>query len=576
MPRMLPAVAALLLPLSLTAQTANSTSTIQVTSRIVYVDVIVRNSAGQIVHGLAEDDFRILEDGKPQAIDYFAAHSYQPPVPGEAAPAPSHTGTAPAQTEFSNVSNRGESAGAINIILFDLANTPAVDQPYAKHQLLEFLSALPPGQQVALFILSDRLHMIQNFTQNSDQLREAAQQINPQNFNLIASKSESMQEVDTFAGFAKATNSAAIMRMALANARLDAAIGADTRARITLAALNELANATGGYTGRKNLLWLSESFPLAVGAQVNETKYEGVASLPGSRETANALANAQMSVYPISLLGLETGGVGAETSGAAETSAIGGPADPLASILNPTMGGTLKSQFQARQLLKEQMNDLAGQTGGEAFVGTNGFAGALRRSMIDGSNYYTLAYRPTNQKWNGQFRKIRVELKPKGDSLTYRSGYFAYPDNSSTQNPVQKLNAALQPGTPDSTMLILHSTVDLPGAQRSGVLVHSVLNAASLHLPVDADGHRRGKLLVMLVAFNGNSAKPEDQPEAPAQTSGILNLDLDPAQYQNVQANGLAFTQQLSLRPGAYMLRLGVADLNSGHLGTLDMPTTIP
>ncbi|MGB7190440.1 MAG: VWA domain-containing protein [Acidobacteriaceae bacterium] len=568
------------------AQEPGDATIIRVTSRIVYIDVVVHDSMGHVVRGLTQQDFRLFEDGKPQKIDYFAAHSYELNAHEQTTQRlsqalPQH---AASQNQFSNIPNPGASPGAVNIILFDLTNTPVSDQIYARRQLLKFLKALPPEQQVALFILSDRLHMVQNFTKSSDQLANAAQHINPRDFDLIKSKAGAMQEIDTVAGNAKALDSGAsaieaahMMEVALANAGRQAAIGWDTRARITLAALNDLARATSGYAGRKNLLWMSESFPLAVGAEMNDPNFQSMTSVPGSRETANALATARIAVYPINLLGLETNGVGVQTSGAGETSLGGGPSNPATgNILHPQMGDTLKSQFQGRELLRTQMNDLADQTGGEAFIGTNDFAGALHGSMVDGSNYYTLAYRPDNQNWNGQFRKVRVQLMQKGDSLSYRRGYLAYPDNPSTQNAAQELNVALQPDTPDSTMLALQSKVDLPDAQHGNVLVHSILSAAGLSLISDPDRRHRGQLLVMLVAFKDNPEKLDSQPDAPSQTSGVLKLDLGPAQYQSVLANGIAFPLQLNLPPGRYRLRLGVIDMTNGRLGTLYMPISVP
>src|SRR6202011_219595 len=88
---------------------------------------------------------------------------------------------------------------------------------------------------------------------------------------------------------------------------------------------------------------------------------------------------------------------------------------------------------------------------------------ALRLSIEDGSNYYTLAYRPRNQKADGRFHKIRVEPVRKGYSLSYRRGYFAF-DKPSASGRVQELNAAVEPETPESTMLLLKSKVAQPGA----------------------------------------------------------------------------------------------------------------
>jgi hypothetical protein len=69
------ALSLLLCPAIGLAQTATP-ATIQVTSRIVYVDVVVHDSSGHLVHGLTQKEFQLAEDGKPQNIDYFVAHSY--------------------------------------------------------------------------------------------------------------------------------------------------------------------------------------------------------------------------------------------------------------------------------------------------------------------------------------------------------------------------------------------------------------------------------------------------------------------------------------------------------------------
>jgi hypothetical protein len=294
---------------------------------------------------------------------------------------------------------------------------------------------------------------------------------------------------------------------------------------------------------------------------------------PGERDTSNLLASVQMAVYPISLLGLETSGVGAETSGAGEVSLIGGPESHG---VYTQANDTLKGQFTDRALLKERLNDVASETGGEAFVGTNDFARALGAAMNDGSNYYTLAYRPGNKDWKGQFRKVRVEVPGKNYSLEYRRGYYAFPETNRAADSAQMLKAAISPNTPEATMLQLKSSIDLPHAQRKVVSVHSTLAAEGLNLVEGADGHRRGQLLVMLVAFDDSPGGPQSQSGGLPQTSAVLNLDFDPAQFETIQREGISFTQQLLLAPGPYRLRLGVSDASNNRLGTLDMPIVIP
>ncbi len=557
----------LCVPAASRAQELPSGGTFSLTSRLVYIDVVVRDRNGQVVHGLTQQDFKVEEDGREQKIDFFEAHTFDQPGAAQVKQAST---PAAAQLEYTNVAKRGTAAGAINIVLFDLLNTPRTDLIDARKQLLKFLTNLPEGQNVALFVLTDRLHMVQNFTGNSDRLLAAAKSIQPDDRGILRSQSEAMQDNDFITTFAKAIGydpggAAEAMKATIAT---QDAINTDYRAHLTIQALGELARATSGYPGRKNLLWLAENFPISLGAQLEDPRFRSTPDLPEERETANLIASAQIAVYPISLLGMETGGVPASSSGAGEVSGIGGP---IGTTLNPQIGDTMRDQFTGRAALRAELNDLADQTGGEAFVGTNDFAGALRRSMLDGCNYYTLAYRPSNGKWDGRFRKIHVALVQKSGSVTYRRGYFAVPDAHPAADSAQELHFAMQPETPESTMLSLRSRVRLPDAQHPAVRVDSVLDPANAGFSTTPDGKRHAQFLVLLIALNDG----EQQVAAPPQTSGVLRLDLTPDQYQIAMTSGIPVHLQLELKPGKYRLRLGVSDMSTHDLGTLDMPVEV-
>ena len=523
------------------AQQPANPATIQVTSRIVYVDVVVRDASGHVVHGLTQEDFKLSEDGKPQKVDYFSEHVYNPALP------PS---TPVSKVEFSNVSAPGESSAA-TVLLFDLLNTPTSNQMVARGQMLKFLGELPAGQRVSLFVLTDHLQTIQSYTGRPELLTAAAKMLKPFDLGHMPSREQVQIDSDTAREFDRQARAIGGQTAMDANVQSqDSDLG--LRTRMTLAALSQLAQMMGGYQGRKNLFWVSESFPIALTTTQN---YLGQTMSVDARKMTNVLANARIAVYPVSVLGLD--------EGVSVVAFSGEQPDPKVQYM---------AQYMARGILKNSMKEIAEQTGGGAIVGTNDLAGAMRRNLEDGSNYYTLAYQPQNEKWDNKFRSIRVELKENGRSLTYWRGYFAYPDKPAAEDPVRTLDVALQPPTPETSMLGLRSKIDLPDAQHGTVLVHSVLNAANLDLAAGADGHRRGQLLVMLIAFRDDPRKAGNQPDALPQTSGVLNLDFDPAEYQAILNNGVAFTQQLVLPPGRYRLRLGVSDETSHRLGTLDMP----
>jgi len=59
------------------------------------------------------------------------------------------------------------------------------------------------------------------------------------------------------------------------------------------------------------------------------------------------------------------------------------------------------------------------------------------------------------------------------------------------------------------------------------------------------------------------------------QASMLFQLDLTPERYRSALVTGVPLHQELTLKPGRYLLRLGVSDMASHDVGTLDMPVEI-
>ena len=133
-----------------------ATPTFRASSRLVLVDVVVTDKAGQTVKGLNATDFTILEDGKPQPIRAFESHVWQ-----KTAPSMQKINLPPNQ--YTNFTEQQPNS-AVNVVLLDILNTPQQDQQYARKQMIEFLRELPPGQRIALFVLGTKLRMIQGFS----------------------------------------------------------------------------------------------------------------------------------------------------------------------------------------------------------------------------------------------------------------------------------------------------------------------------------------------------------------------------------------------------------------------------
>jgi VWFA-related protein len=540
----------------LRAQTESAPpASIRVTSRIVSVDVVVRDSAGRIVHGLRQEDFHVSEDHKEQKIESF--HDYTQEVLASATPPDSKTDP----LSFSNV--EGSDSHSVNIILFDFFNTAPQDYGYARKQMIKFLEQLPPGRQTALFVLGGKLEMIQSFTASTDRLLAAAKAMAVETSNTRSIGSQ-QQENDMASAFAAAMGRSPSGRNVVSQGNHLAMAADSTQAQgVTAAALQQIGAAVSGYPGRKNLFWLGETFPV-YGGPVLEVYDEVNAVLNHDFSTADmaeanrAEATQQVAIYPINIGGIDASGMGAEASGATSE----------------------HEMFTARHALYEMLNNLADTTGGHAYYGTNDFAGALTRGFEDGSSYYSITYHPENHNWNGHFRNIAVKLAQHGYSLSYRRGYYALPDPQqmpASVSPADILYAAMQPETPQESLLRVQAKIALPDAGHPTVRIDSVIDPANVVFQTDNKGRRHARLLVTLEALPDPlpvSGKPNLQARPP-DNSGVYVVDADEATFRKVLLTGLTAHQELTLPPGKYRLRLGVCDLTNHRVGTLDMPVFV-
>src|SRR6266516_3034063 len=59
-------------------------TTFKSSSTLVVVSVFVRDKSGNVVEGLKKEDFKLLEDGKPQNIAIFEFQKLEDPAPRQA------------------------------------------------------------------------------------------------------------------------------------------------------------------------------------------------------------------------------------------------------------------------------------------------------------------------------------------------------------------------------------------------------------------------------------------------------------------------------------------------------------
>ena len=514
-------------------------STFHAETRLVLVDVVVTGAHRQPITGLTQDDFTLLEDGKPQRILFFESH-----VPPSESAAQPETELPPNQ--YTNVSSQAPSS--LNIVLFDALNTPLPDQPYAREQMLSWLKTLPPGQQLALFELGSRLRMIAGFTTKSEDLVAAAKKTNLHHPELLDSRDERQEDEDQLALMREGSRNQGFFDALQQFMEDNWAARDQNRAYATLQAFRDLAQAVSGFRGRKNVIWLAEEFPVYFGPQLNKENplpnLHSYADL--TRDTAGKLSSSQMSIYPIDVRGLVPLVAGAASG-----------------------GGPSHDQVMDVESLHLSMDELAKQTGGRAYYNTNDLKFAMQRSFDNGSRYYTIAYVPQNREWNSRYRRIKIRLARPGLEADYRQGYFATPEKRPSEEEERAdLVRAIQPASPQSTMIALRAQVSPPDANHANVRIDCIVDAAGLAFTDNIGNRKDARLEFVTVAWDKGLKEAMN-------ATHTVQLDLPSQKYENFMKNGIAFHQELRLKPGSYTVRLGVMDDGSNKIGTLDLPVEV-
>ena len=509
------------------------------------------DKSGKFVPGLKASDFSILEDGKPQRLAGFSEH-----VAERTSPPPMNL--PPHQYTNFTMQPTGQ---AINIVLLDLLNTPFLDQAYARKQMLKFLADLPSGQTVALFALNSRLTMIQGFTGNSAALVAAAKTLllNNSTSHLITTEQD-RQDADTIgaaigAGTYDLSQGTASALSTAMTEQQD--YQSEVRIEMILASLQWIARSTSGYSGRKNLLWLASQFPFRMDPEFNQlgqSRYDRDHTAE-ILETASLMTASQIAVYPISVTGLAPNpGTSVSTSGS----------------LGISSPGMNIRQTTARWDEQDAMADIARQTGGLPFYGGNDLKYAMLRSIQEGTNYYTLAYTPTNANWNGRYRKIEVKAAQGHIDLRFRRGYYAIREQEFSGDQAAKMLAsAMQPTVPESTMLLLRVQVLPPDQGNKLVRIDYAVEAQDIAFADAPDKRKHAAIDFMATAWD---KKNQDAGHA----TDTMQTAIRPELFDQVLKTGLPMHQELNLKPGSYLLRLGVIDRGSQKIGTVDVPLTIP
>ncbi|MFY9744717.1 MAG: VWA domain-containing protein [Acidobacteriaceae bacterium] len=557
-------------------------------ANLVLLDVVVTDK-GNAVHGLKASDFRIAEDGRQQNISTFEEHRATDAVESASVETlPPHT--------YSNAP-RYAITSAANVLLLDALNTPLSDQVYVRQRMLQYLRTIPPGTRIAVFTLGSKLRMVEGFTTDSNIIEKALDsRAHPELSPVLDPLYDQQMAQISLLADGGGTSAQAVWAMNQFAAET-AAYEVDLRLNITIDAMDQLARYLSTIPGRKNLIWYTGAVPINIGPDISQEDPSASLRDYGLRlsKLAELMALARVAVYPVDARGL----LNVPMTEAANTQQNPGiltqtPDNRPVAVSMPTTSQLVEqtdAQFLVSNFAEHStMDQIANETGGKAFYNTNAVGEAVVKSIANGANYYTIGYVPANKDYNGAYRKIEVTMPEAHAELEYRHGYYADdPAQAAKLMPgrLSPLIAAMQHGVLPQSQVLFRVRL-LPAGDPelkdeklspdpAGALVKTLkppLQRYVADFTIDprgfesrplADGRLHREMELTQVAYDPQGLRLN-------YTDGGFAVDTPPSQSAQ---QGIRMHQEIDLPAGQLFLRIGVHDLISGRIGTVEIPLQV-
>ncbi len=371
----------------------------------VSVDAYPRRD-GQIVEGLRKEDFRVFEDGTPQAIETFEFVRSEPNVPDAARRDPS------SQAEGDQLA--ADPHRRVFVVYLDLAHTTVPGSHAAEAPVLEFL----------------------NRTIGPDDLFAVMTAETPVGQMVFGQRTETIEsELERYWTWGQADRivvdrTPLERRLMLCETADNPGLGAtlvqlNREDALQTSLENLMMRLRDLRDERTNVLFISEGWvpqsprpqPAAgsgdipsIGLGSGSTNHLSQASRDRQGNADRSWCDGQLA----RLSGIDFAQRFRQMLAAAERANV---------ALYPVDVGGLSTSINHDRT--DTLRTMAENTDGRAIVGTNDLEAGVREIAKDLSGYYLLGYYSTDAKADGRYRTIKVEVTKPGVTVAARRGYLA-------------------------------------------------------------------------------------------------------------------------------------------------------
>jgi len=495
-------------------------------TRIVLLDVVVVDKKGKPVGNLKKEDFTVYEDKQPQTILTF-----EPPSAHIMPPAPDGKPVVNSAADLPKIGN-----APVTIMVLDELNTAFSDMAYARQSLIKFLNAQPAvlNQPTALLVADNtRFHLLHDYTQSRAELLAAINSHFPQYPWKMMNSGGSGP-------------------------------GAVERIAQTLGSLLQIAEATRGTPGRKNIIWVGVNAP---GVDlINADPLTAQVMTDIVKRVTQTLLETRVTVFYIDPTINKTSTVGLLVPGDDSDSDTFVDTDPFSTDIS--------------------LDNFAPATGGRIYMSRNDVNNEIANSIDNGNTYYTLSYTPTNKNEDpSKYRNIKIVLSNPDLIAMTRLGYYAEPENANnsvndkTLDQKQRLSILQLELNQAAFSLLSYNGLPVTAKKGSGPDKHVWL----LTVPTNAlswtqltDGSLRAEVTAMAAVFDESAnlrANQHSRYKTTAKTKLVAHT-ADEMTYVRKPGESEPATVTFRLQPQvpamATRMRFVVRDAVTGKTGTAD------
>ena len=501
-------------------------------SDLVLTNVVVRDAkTGDVVTGLKQSDFTILEDGKPQQISSFDFESVDMAKPLNEATISGLASSATGKTATSGVRPEDLKDHRLIVFFFDLTSMQPEDIDRSVEAARDFLThKMQPADLIALVSLDTALKVDQDFTSDKDKLAAEIGMYNGTEGSAFAQgATANSNQVEDASGYTP-----------------DESEYNDINTDRELYALRAISKSLERINQKKSLLYFSGGLTR-----------DGIENQASLRAAINAAVRANLAIYSLDTRGLQA----ISPAGDASTGSLRGT--------GAYNGAAIQNNFNANFASQETMSTLSVDTGGKAFFDNNDFSPAFAQIQRDSSAYYVIGFNSANRARDGRFRKLQIKVNRPGVKLEYRPGYYAPADfkHSGKEDRERELQDQLASDLP-ATDVALYLDAYYFRLDENRFYVPVSLIVPGSQIPFVKGGDKDKATLDVI----GEVLDEAKHPIGNVRETVKLAVD----QQQQVRQKNIQYSTNFNLPPGKYHLKFVVRENETGHMGSFETDITLP